>query len=212
MFQQHQKDHRRTWDAKELKKVEQDTAELSSTNLKEDVLSKVLGPERGGRVRTFGKGVTLSKLAILSQVNSRTAQLEEGQAALKAQVAHMQNVISELQKNQNHATKERPTTPIVSPAIVNPTCNAPIKLLDWMGTGEVVAEGRWSSSDPNALVHHVPIGPGTMRVWVDVEMKHDRVNLWRPTEDMTKIDEALGSTVAWPADKVIFASSLESIN
>ncbi|KAH7839036.1 hypothetical protein Vadar_034032 [Vaccinium darrowii] len=190
---------------KELEKVEQDTPKSSSTNLKEDVLSKVLGPERRGRLRTYGKGVTLSKLAIISQANSRTAQLEEGQIAMKAQLAEMQN---------NNATKEGPTTqgpttPIVSPAIVNPTCNAKCKLIDWMGTGEVVAEGRFSSSDPNAFVHHVPIGPNTMRVWVDVEMKRDRVYLWRSTGDMTTIAEALGSTVAWPADKVIFASSPE---
>ncbi|KAH7859190.1 hypothetical protein Vadar_032821 [Vaccinium darrowii] len=29
------------------------------------------------------------------------------------------------------------------------------KLLDWIGTGEVVAEWHWSSTDPNALVHHL---------------------------------------------------------
>ncbi|KAH7852955.1 hypothetical protein Vadar_031437 [Vaccinium darrowii] len=124
------------------------------------------------------------------------------------------SIFFDLEYWENHATKEGPTTqgpttPIVSPTIVNPTCNAKCKLLDWMGTREVVAEGRFSSSDPNALVHHVPIRPNAMRVWVDVEMKHDRVYLWRPTSDMITIAEALGSTVAWPADKVIFASSLE---
>ncbi|KAJ0103053.1 hypothetical protein Patl1_05560 [Pistacia atlantica] len=31
------------------------------------------------------------------------------------------------------------------------------KLLDWSGSPEVVAEGRFSSDDPKALVHHVPI-------------------------------------------------------
>ncbi|KAH7857583.1 hypothetical protein Vadar_014267 [Vaccinium darrowii] len=109
----------------------------------------------------------------------------------------------------NHAAKEGPTMHIVSPVSVNPTYDAKCKLLDWMGTGEVVAEGRWSSSDPNALVHHVPIGPGAMRVWVDVAMKRGQVHLWRRTDDMTQIDKALGSTVAWLADKVIFASSPE---
>ncbi|KAH7861736.1 hypothetical protein Vadar_030077 [Vaccinium darrowii] len=78
-----------------------------------------------------------------------------------------------------------------------------------MGTKEAVAEGHFSSSDPNAHVHHIPIGPNAMRLWVDAEMKHERVYLWRPTGDMTYIDEALGSTVAWPTDKVIFTSSPE---
>lgn len=50
---------------------------------------------------------------------------------------------------------------------VNTTRNTKLKLLDYMGTGEVVAEGSWSSTDPNALVHHIPIGPNALRVWVD---------------------------------------------
>ena len=73
-----------------------------------------------------------------------------------------------------------------------------------MGTGEVVGEGRWSSSDPYAKGHHIPIGPNAMRVWVDVAKKGEAF-LWRPTSEMTSIEEAVGSTVAWPADKVDFA-------
>jgi len=40
------------------------------------------------------------------------------------------------------------------------------------GSGEiVVAEGRWSSNDPTAMVHHIPIGPHAIRVWIDVAKK-----------------------------------------
>ena len=80
------------------------------------------------------------------------------------------------------------------------------QLLDWMGLGEVVAEGHWSSSDPNALVHHIPIGPNAMRVWVDV-VKKPEAFLWRTAADMTYIEEAIGTTVAWPTNKVVINST-----
>ena len=41
-----------------------------------------------------------------------------------------------------------------------------------------------------------------MRVWVDVVNKPGAY-LWRPNADMSTIEEAIGSVVAWPADKVI---------
>ncbi|XP_058189810.1 uncharacterized protein LOC131307354 [Rhododendron vialii] len=41
----------------------------NSTNLKKDAVSKVLGAEGRGHLRTFGKGVTLTRLTILSQMN-----------------------------------------------------------------------------------------------------------------------------------------------
>ncbi|TYK31715.1 uncharacterized protein E5676_scaffold788G00170 [Cucumis melo var. makuwa] len=52
-------------------------------------------------------------------------------------------------------------------------------LLDWGGTGEVVAEGRWSSNDPKVTVHHVPLGPHAVRVYMDLPKKSNAI-LWRP--------------------------------
>ena len=74
--------------------------------------------------------------------------------------------------------------------------------MDWIGSEEIVAEGRWSSSDPDYLVHYLRLRPHAMRVWVDV-VKKPGVYLWRPTSEMTTIEEAMGSTIAWPADKVL---------
>ncbi|KAL5538685.1 hypothetical protein UlMin_045189 [Ulmus minor] len=73
-------------------------------------------------------------------------------------------------------------------------------LLDW--SGEIVAEGRWSSSDPNIMVHGIPLGAKFMRVWVDVA-KAPSAYLFRPNHKMLTVGEAVGSTVAWPAEKVI---------
>ncbi|KAF7148533.1 hypothetical protein RHSIM_Rhsim03G0123400 [Rhododendron simsii] len=103
----------------DMEKIELDTQSSPSTNLKEDPLSKVMGPERNGRVRTFGKGVTKTKLTILSQMNGKVAEIREENAQCKSEIARMRNEIDELKKNQarNPATEGTPTTPIVSPSI-----------------------------------------------------------------------------------------------
>ncbi|KAH7838554.1 hypothetical protein Vadar_028050 [Vaccinium darrowii] len=192
-----------------MEKIEWKTPKSSSTNLKEDALCKVLGLEKSGRLRTFGKGVTLTKLTVLAQMSGHIVQLHEENAQYKSQVAHMQNTIDELMKNQvsNTAmTEGRQTTPIVSPLRVTTNPNSDCKLLHWTGTGEVVAEGCWSSSDPNERVHHIPLGPNAMRVWVDVA-KNGATFSWRPTSDMETIEDAVGTTVAWPADKVLMDST-----
>ncbi|XP_050942277.1 uncharacterized protein LOC127149924 [Cucumis melo] len=94
--------------------------------------------------------------------------------------------------------------PMPSPSSINNNSQTKCKLLDWYGSGEIVAEGRCSSNDPTAMVHHIPIGPHAIRVWIDVAKKPNAY-LWRPTSEMTCIEEALGSTVAWPSDKVIIS-------
>ena len=75
-------------------------------------------------------------------------------------------------------------------------------MLDLEGSDTVVAEGRWSSSDPNARVHHIPLGSNAVRVQVDIT-RQLRKFLWKVTPYMTTIEEYVGSTIAWPADRVI---------
>ncbi|KAF7154287.1 hypothetical protein RHSIM_Rhsim01G0136300 [Rhododendron simsii] len=109
---------RLTAELKDMGKIERNGQ--NSTNLKEDAVSKVLGAERRGRLRTFGKGVTLTKLTILSQMNGRFAQLHEENAQMKSQMSHMQNTFDELKKSQvqNPATTQAtPSTPIISPSV-----------------------------------------------------------------------------------------------
>ncbi|KAL9414560.1 hypothetical protein AB3S75_042933 [Citrus x aurantiifolia] len=76
------------------------------------------------------------------------------------------------------------------------------KMFDLEGSGTVVAAGRWSSSDPNALVHHIPLGPNSVRVWVDIDRQLLKF-LWKVTHYMITIEESVGSTIAWPTDRVI---------
>ncbi|KAK2646570.1 hypothetical protein Ddye_021765, partial [Dipteronia dyeriana] len=87
---------------------------------------------------------------------------------------------------------------------VNPL-NKNCKIFDWMRSGETVAESRLSSSGLNAHVHHVPIGPNTMSVWVDGVRKGETF-LWRHTSYLSNIEEAKNNTVAWPTDKILIDS------
>ena len=82
-----------------MEKIERETPKSSLDDLKQDALCKVLGPERHGRLRTFGKGVTLTKLVALSQMNSYIVQMHEENLQYKSQVAHMQNIIDELKQS-----------------------------------------------------------------------------------------------------------------
>ena len=45
------------------------------------------------------------------------------------------------------------------------------KILD-LKTDVIVAEGRWLSSDLNALVHHIPLSSNTIRVCMDLAMPY----------------------------------------
>lgn len=70
------------------------------------------------------------------------------------------------------------------------------------GVKEVIAEGRVSSSDPDVLVHFVRLGENAVKVWVDT-IKVPTAPLWRPTSDFECIEDAIGSTIAWPSANVI---------
>ncbi|XP_050945397.1 uncharacterized protein LOC107992334 isoform X2 [Cucumis melo] len=174
--------------------------------------------------------MTRSKLSLLSQQDHKYKVLEKEYLKMKEEMVEMKTMKDEMiemkalmlsyLKKQTEPTEElsNATTsvlkrlnipPMPSPSSINNNSQTKCKLLDWYGSGEIVTEGRWSSNDPTALVHHVPIGPHAIRVWVDVAKKSNAY-LWRPTSEMTCIEEALGSTFAWPSDKVIISDEMES--
>ena len=72
----------------------------SQTNVKEDAVSKVLGPEKSGRLRAYGEGVTITKLAIVSERDELIIKLEKECRELKELVATQQGLINTLLKNQ----------------------------------------------------------------------------------------------------------------
>ena len=78
------------------------------------------------------------------------------------------------------------------------------KLMDITGKKRVVAEGRWATKDPKQKVHFVPLGDNAVKVWVDI-VKVSDVKVWRPSDEVEIMEDALGTAIAWPEDKVIMS-------
>lgn len=166
---------------------EQQKTPLSSTmNVRKDVLSIVLGPDTIDRSRASKR----------LENDDRIARLEGECRELKEKMAYMQCLLETLLKDQDLSSLNQDHINALLPSMNK------CMIMDWTGSGEVVAEGRRSSTDPKAMVQNIPLGPNAMRVWVDLAKKPDAF-LWRPTAEMTSIEEAVGCTIAWPADKVV---------
>lgn len=85
-------------------------------------------------------------------------------------------------------------------AVVNE--NQKCLMMDVTGKMQVVVEGRWASNNPDQLVHHVPLGPNAVRVWVDV-VKVSNAEVWRPSSEIECMEDAICTSLAWPEDKVV---------
>ena len=71
--------------------------------------------------------------------------------------------------------------------------NASCQLLHWYSDDpvEVVAEGKVASTNP--------LGRDCWKVWVEsITLGKEDVELYQMTDEARIINEALGSTVAWP--------------
>ncbi|CAE6074587.1 unnamed protein product [Arabidopsis arenosa] len=86
--------------------------------------------------------------------------------------------------------------------------NQKCKLIDISEQKRVVAEGRWSSSDPDQEVHHVKLGPKACRVRVDVVIVNDAA-VWRQSPEIEYMQDAHGSCLAWPEDKIVMVGTNE---
>lgn len=70
----------------------------------------------------------------------------------------------------------------------------------------MVAEGRWLTQEPKALVNGLPLGPNAVKVYVDVVL-NPKAYLWRPTVEMRNMEDSVNCFVAWPANRVLFETS-----
>ncbi|KAF6164126.1 hypothetical protein GIB67_017710 [Kingdonia uniflora] len=145
--------------------------------LKDDMLSQVLGPERQGRVRALGFGVTPTRLGIISQTTGRVAELEEQQAVMMGKMEKMSNLIC----NQAQCKRKAKYTNY--------------KLLSWKGTKVVVAHAQWVTGDPKCMLHNQILGPNICKVVV-TNAVNPSFPLWRATDDVTTIGGALKSFIA----------------
>ena len=82
-------------------------------------------------------------------------------------------------------------------------------MLDLVGCD--VVEGRWSSSNLNALVHHIPVGSNTIRVLHGSSNAISKA-LCKVMPHMSTIEKFVGSTIAWPPNELscFFPTSFSS--
>lgn len=81
--------------------------------------------------------------------------------------------------------------------------------MDYSTNDQVIAEGRFQTREPKALVNGLPLGPNAMKVYVDVVV-NPKAYLWRPTVNMRNVEDSLNCFVAWPANRVVMETTPES--
>ncbi|XP_020876122.1 uncharacterized protein LOC110227132 [Arabidopsis lyrata subsp. lyrata] len=84
------------------------------------------------------------------------------------------------------------------------------KLLDLSADDVVVAEGRWQTQDRDALVNGLPLGPNAVKIFVDAVCQPETF-IWRPTIDVTYLEDCLQTFVSWPVNKVVFQNPTDAI-
>lgn len=72
------------------KQIQSLDSEMDSTsaaeNIREDAVSKILGKDKPGRVRGFGRGITATKLAFLQARDAKMAEMKSEIEELKGLV------------------------------------------------------------------------------------------------------------------------------
>jgi len=187
---------------------------MSSINQYQSKEMKSLGPERNGRIRAMGLGITPSQMGVHTHRSKRIHELENQVSCLTTKLDDLANLfmqaISARGDGNEKAMSQRVSIPQSQKGSTNfidstnlRARDAPkkCKLLNWQK--KVVAEGTLSSIDPNALVHHVPLGMDNWKVWVDVALD-PTAQLWKPTLEMSVIQDVVATTVAWHKDFISF--------
>ncbi|XP_062117107.1 potassium transporter 1-like isoform X2 [Humulus lupulus] len=148
----------------------------------------------------------------MGNASDKMTLLEEEQLNMKIQIAEMLNLLkghlgvrATTSEGKSHNIPQSNNIPSPkSVGVKNGTkfteSRNAFYMLDW--SDAIIAEGCWDSSDPDLEMHEIPLGPDFMRVCIDVVVVSSAY-LFHPNYAMLTIREVVGSTVAWPSQKVI---------
>ncbi|KAK9096654.1 hypothetical protein Sjap_022151 [Stephania japonica] len=156
---------------KKIKESSQDSNYKSSFLIKDYLLSQVIGPEHPGCVRGLGFGATFSNINAQLQVVSWKQAMNNKVNEVMERQKVMEEIISQLTSSMNigrngvgNACASKDV--LASHRDDNGNLEGkPCKLLHWIASGEVVAYGEISSTDPSSLVDDVPLGPDCYKLW-----------------------------------------------
>ncbi|KAM3001179.1 hypothetical protein FF2_037504 [Malus domestica] len=139
-----------------------------------------------------------SKASSQIQCDRRSAQ-EADDASRQASKASSQRSSPNIERDNIKRKEGSKATSQLQP--VGILRGSSCKLLNWLGNGQVVATGEIESTNPEAKVHHMVLGPDCWKVWVTV-VKVENISLYRPTSEFCVLEDAVSSTIAWPSKYV----------
>ncbi|KAK9177819.1 hypothetical protein WN943_027008 [Citrus x changshan-huyou] len=185
-----------------------------NNDIRNDVVAKAYGSEKRGRVRARGFGVTPTAENLHNRSTQKVRELESQLHTQSQRVEILEQKFEQMTAFMLKQNLGRPDH-VMSAHECTPRSqqgsgtmhenleleNASCQLLHWYldDPVEVVAEGKVASTDPKARVHHMPLGRDCWKVWVEsITLGKEDVELYKMTDEARIINEALGSTVAWP--------------
>ncbi|MCL7030765.1 hypothetical protein MKW94_010296 [Papaver nudicaule] len=201
-----------------IKKAQAEQGGESGSTVTDDILAIALGDkDKPGRLRGIGFGPTRKKLETQSHykkllkdcqdkfeaMNDRLVTLESGNAS-NNRASTSRTVCANGTASPPIGFGPDSTTPTSSPnGVQKPFKGQECKLLSWYNEGEVVDDATIFETDPEKVVHGFLLGFGAYSVCV-LCAHVQKAHLFRPTSEFQFVDEAEGSFVAWPKDKILF--------
>ncbi|KAG7533210.1 Transposon En/Spm-like [Arabidopsis thaliana x Arabidopsis arenosa] len=187
-----------------IKSIDSEMGSSSTTNLKEDAVSQVLGKDKPGRLRGMGRGVTATKLAFMLARDSHVEKLEASQADLRIKLEELQDVLTGLTGKKDQC--EEVSKSEASDHSKGVRC----QLLDWCSEDDVVVgEGEFCSAEQWYKIGRIPLGRHAAAIIVK-SVSDETASLWRPTPSVFLLGGALGTKIAWPFDKIILDNDADS--
>ncbi|KAG7536624.1 MFS transporter superfamily [Arabidopsis suecica] len=187
-----------------IKSIDSEMGSSSTTNLKDDAVSQVLGKDKPGRLRGMGRGVTATKLAFMLARDSHVEKLEASQADLRIKLEELQDVLTGLTGKKDQC--EEVSKSEASDYSKGVRC----QLLDWCSEDDVVVgEGEFCSAEQWYKIGRIPLGRHAAAVIVK-SVSDETASLWRPTPSVFLLGGALGTKIAWPFEKIILDNDADS--
>ncbi|PIN14804.1 hypothetical protein CDL12_12564 [Handroanthus impetiginosus] len=159
---------------------------------RDDVYVRVNGPEKLGRVRMLGRGITQQD--VFEEIPSRKAYFRMFQTLQERldKLEHSKNDVTTPSGPSSSSYKDKSSTRISTNDPRPLWIHFSVSLMSVIGRNKIVAKGYLKSMDPNTKVVHI-----------NVAVKGDE-DLVRPYMHFSTTMDAQGVSVAWPKSLVSF--------
>ncbi|KAK9113865.1 hypothetical protein Syun_020662 [Stephania yunnanensis] len=209
----------------ELHRQHQTNPDTPVTDINDDALAKILGPEGRGQVRGLGLGATRSQVNARLMYEERIKELEDKirfqSSLMEAQSQRIEKLEKDVEKivdsminksQQNYRATVNSVMSSYSCASHDTTgsnCalkNARCQLLHWYMFDtedvEIVAEGRIESIDYKTKVKQMPLGRDCWKVRIEKIINPD-VIMYRPIDSRRRfLKDNVGESVAWAVSSI----------